>query len=67
MDSIQYVSDESGTAVAVIVPIALWHELEGERETAYLLKSVTMKHRLLAAKERKNGISLEEACEKLGI
>jgi hypothetical protein len=67
MDSIQYVSDESGTAVAVIVPITIWRELEGERETAYLLKSATMKRRLLAAKERKNGISLEEACEKLGI
>jgi hypothetical protein len=42
-------------------------EMESERETAYLLKSETMKRRLLEAKERQHGISLEEACEKLGV
>lgn len=64
---IQYISDADGNKVGVIVPIALWREIESERETAYLLHSETMKRRLLEAKERTTGISLEDACEKLGI
>lgn len=64
---IKYVFDESGKTVEVIVPIALWREIESEKETAYLLQSETMKHRLLTAKNRSEGISLEEVCEKLGI
>ena len=48
-DKIQYVSDASGNAVAVIVPIELWQEIESEKETAYLLKSETMRRRLLEA------------------
>ena len=64
---IQYVSDENGNAVAVIVPIDLWREIASERETAYLLKSEAMKQRLMAARQRQDGISLEEACEKLRI
>jgi PHD/YefM family antitoxin component YafN of YafNO toxin-antitoxin module len=64
---IQYVSDESGNPVGVIVPIELWREIESEKETAYLLKSENMKRRLLEAKDRREGISLDEACEKLGI
>ncbi len=64
---IQYISDESGNTVGVIVPIELWREIESERETAYLLKSETMKRRLLEAKDRQDGISFEEAREKLGI
>ena len=63
---IQYVADEEGNTVAAIVPIELWREIESERETAYLLKSENMKRRLLAAKDRQEGISLDEACEKLG-
>lgn len=59
---IQYVSDESGNPVSVIVPIALWREIESERETAYLLKSESMKRRLLEAKEREEGIPFDEAC-----
>jgi hypothetical protein len=64
---IQFVLDENGQATGVIVPIQLWREIESERETAYLLKSSTMRRRLLEAMERKEGISLEDACEKLGI
>jgi PHD/YefM family antitoxin component YafN of YafNO toxin-antitoxin module len=64
---IQYISDESGNTVGVIVPIQLWREIESERETAYLLKSENMKQRLLEAKDRQDGIPLEEAREKLGI
>ena len=67
MPDIQYVSDESGNATAVIVPIELWREIESEKETAYLLKSENMKRRLLEAKDRQTGIPFEEAREKLGI
>jgi antitoxin YefM len=64
---IQFVTNESGQPTAVIVPISLWREIESERETAYLLKSEAMKRRLLEAKERQQGLSLDEAVEKLGI
>ena len=67
MQEIQYVSDESGNPISVIVPIELWHEIESEKETAYLLKSENMKRRLLEAKERQTGIPFEEAYERLGI
>lgn len=64
---IQYVSDEQGNHIGVIIPIELWREIQAERETAYLLQCETMKKRLLKAKNRTEGISLEEAREKLGI
>lgn len=64
---IQYISDAEGQDIGVIVPIELWREIASERETAHLLSNETMKRRLLAAKERTSGISLEDACEKLGI
>jgi len=64
---VQYVSDESGNAVAVIVPFDVWREIESERETAYLLKSDAMRKRLLEAKNRTGGISLDEVRQKLGI
>ncbi|MFY9620910.1 MAG: hypothetical protein WAQ99_13950 [Pyrinomonadaceae bacterium] len=67
MTDIQYISDESGNPTGVIVPIEIWREIESEKETAYLLKSETMKRRLLEAKERQTGIPFEEAREKLGI
>jgi len=34
------------------VPIEIWHEIESEKETAYLTKSEAMKKRLLEAKQR---------------
>jgi len=64
---VQFVSDGNGNAVGVIVPIDLWREIESERETAYLLQSETMKRRLVEAGQRREGIPLEEAREKLGI
>jgi len=67
MTNVKYVSDETGKTLEVIVPIELWREIESERETAYLLASPAMKERLLQAKNRQSGISLEEVCEKLGI
>ena len=64
---IQYISDAQGNAVGVIVPIALRHELESEKETAYLLKSEKMKTRLIEAMKRDNGFSFRDVTEKLGI
>jgi PHD/YefM family antitoxin component YafN of YafNO toxin-antitoxin module len=64
---IQYVSDAEGKPVSVLVPIALWHEIESARETAYLFRSETMKRRLLEAKERTESISLKDVREKLRI
>lgn len=67
MEEVQYISDANGKQVGVIVPIELWEEIESDKETAYLLKSVKMKERLLEAKERKEGIPFEDVREKLGI
>lgn len=64
---LQFISDESGNAIAVIVPIDVWREIESERETAYLLKSDAMRKRLLEAKDRTGGVSLDEVRQKLGI
>ena len=69
---IHYVSDSEGKAISVIVPIELWQEIQrGLRqphdETDYLLASETMKQRLLEAKGRSEGISLEDARARLGI
>jgi len=65
--TLQYVHDSQGNRVGVIVPIDLWQEIEAERETAYLLRSEAMKSRLLAAKNRTEGISIEDVRAKLGI
>ena len=67
MTEVQYISDANGNQVGVIVPIELWEEIESEKETTYLLKSERMKERLTEAKNRDEGISLEDAREKLGI
>ena len=64
---VQYISDAEGKQIGVIVPIDLWHELASERETAYLLQNEPMKRRLLEAKDRQGGISLEDARGKLEV
>jgi PHD/YefM family antitoxin component YafN of YafNO toxin-antitoxin module len=64
---IQYISDPEGKVTGVIIPIEVWQEISSERETAYLLNSPAMKQRLLEARAREDGISLEEALAKLGI
>jgi PHD/YefM family antitoxin component YafN of YafNO toxin-antitoxin module len=64
---VQYLTDSEGKATAVVIPIELWHEIQSERETAYLLKSETMRQRLLEARERSSGIPLEDALAKLGV
>ncbi len=67
MGEVQYITDSQNNITGVIVPIELWHELQSEKETAYLLKSDVMKKRLFAARKRDTGLSLQEASEKLGI
>lgn len=64
---IQFISGENGEPTAVIVPIELWREIASERETAYLLKSEAMRHRLSQAVLRQTGLSLEAVIEKLGV
>ncbi|HEX6964032.1 MAG TPA: hypothetical protein VF175_19345 [Lacipirellula sp.] len=64
---LQYLTDDNGNAVAVVVPIDVWRDIESERETAYLLKSEAMRKRLIEAKNRTEGISLDEVRAKLGI
>jgi hypothetical protein len=66
-NTLQYICDSEGQTISVVVPIAMWQEIMAERETAYLLSSPAMKARLLTARKRQDGISLEAACEKLGI
>lgn len=67
IEHLQYIQDAEGKTVSVIVPIDLWREIEAEREMAHLLKSESMRNRLLEAKNRTDGISLEDARAKLGI
>jgi PHD/YefM family antitoxin component YafN of YafNO toxin-antitoxin module len=67
MGQVQYISDENNKVTGVIVPIDLWHELQREKETAYLLESEAMRERLFKARKRKTGMPLKEVCEKLGI
>jgi hypothetical protein len=62
---IQYVSDTEGKNVGVIVPIDLWHKIQGELETAFLLKSRKMKSRLMRALHDPKVLSFEEVREKL--
>ena len=64
---IQIVSNKAGEPTAVIVPIALWKEIASERETAYLLKSETMRQRLRAGLDRQSGVSLDDAVAKLDL
>lgn len=61
---IQYISDIHGKTTGVIVPIELWQEIAGERETPYLLHNEHMKARLLEAKERQTNIDVEVGREE---
>lgn len=67
MEQVQYISNANSKVTGVIVPIELWREIESERETARLLRSEIMKRRLLEAKNRKEGIPLDDVCTQLGI
>lgn len=65
--AIQYILDEKGnhTRLSLDCNTASWKPIESELETAYLLKSETMKRRLLEAKNRSDGIPFEIVCEKI--
>ncbi|HMP41599.1 MAG TPA: hypothetical protein PKA05_14560 [Roseiflexaceae bacterium] len=67
LPEIQYVTDATGKAVSVIIPIDVWQEIVSERETAYLLKSPAMRQRLLEAKERSGGMSFEDVRANLTL
>jgi len=67
LEQFQYISNKNSTVTGVIVPIDLWREIESERETARLLRSEYMKRRLLGAKNRKEGISLDDVYTTLAI
>ncbi len=65
--NIQYVLDERGKQTGVIVPINMWKEIISGKETTYLLKSKTMRKRLLEAMSRQDTIPFEVVREELGI
>ncbi len=49
---VQYVSDDQGEVTGVILSIQLWRDILSELETQHLLKSETMRQRLLDARQR---------------
>ena len=63
----QYITDSDGEQVSVVIPIAAWRDISSELETAYLLSSPAMKKRLLEARERTGGMSLEEVRAQLDL
>lgn len=75
--TIQYVTDEQGNEVAVILPIQYWREIRAKLEitepergdTEYLLGSKVMKDRLLESLNRSphERISWEEVKNALGL
>ena len=66
-ETIQYISNQEGETLAVVVPIELWRDIKSELETRDLCSSKIMLERLLEARKRTTGISLEEVCETFGI
>ena len=65
MEQIQYILNEKNKVTGVIVPIDLWQKIQSDKETSYLLKSKTMKKRLLEAKSRKKGIPFNKVCDMI--
>jgi hypothetical protein len=64
---VEFISNTRGDVTGVIVPIELWNELAAELETRHLLQNKAMRERLLQARERTEGIALDEAMDRLGI
>lgn len=64
---LQTISDAHGNVTGVIVPIELWREIESEKETAYLLGNSETRRRLLEARQRDGGPSLEQVRGDIGI
>jgi hypothetical protein len=67
ISELQYITDEHGHTTGVVVPIDLWREINSELETQHLLKSDTMRRRLLEAMARSGGMPFEEAITQLKI
>lgn len=65
-DELHFLSDSEGHVTAVVVPIERWREIASELETQHLLKSDAMRRRLLAARSRDGGLSLDEAVAQFG-
>ena len=66
-ETVQYISNPEGHVTGVIVPTELWQDLMSELETQHLLKSETMRQRLLEACQRDGGVSLDQAVAQLGL
>ncbi|NJL49928.1 MAG: prevent-host-death protein [Leptolyngbyaceae cyanobacterium SM2_5_2] len=64
---VQYVSDEQGEVTSVILSIELWRDILSELETQHLLKSDTMRQRLLTARQRSSGIAFDTAIAEIGL
>lgn len=64
---VQYVSDEQGEVTSVILSIELWQDILSELETQHLLKSDTMRQRLLAARRRSVGVAFDTLIAELGL
>ena len=62
-----YISDEHGTLTSVVVPISLWREIHSELETHHLLKSETMRQRLLRSRGQVAGIPFDDVLNRLGL
>lgn len=73
--SIQYIVNDAGDPVSVVVPIGEWQtlmerlqEVEPERnDTEYLLSNPAMKERLLAAMQSTERMSWDEVKDALGL
>jgi hypothetical protein len=64
---LQYIADADGQLRAVVVPIETWRDIESELETHHLLRSETMRARLLQSLKREQGIPFDEALKRLGV
>lgn len=64
---VQYVTDNTGKIMNVILPIEYWRKINCEDETEYLLKSQANKDRLLESLNRKEYLTKEEVYERLGV
>jgi len=67
ISGLQYVTDEHGELTGVVVPIDVWREINSALETQRLLKSDTMRRRLLEAMSRSGGIPLDAVVTRLNL
>ena len=64
---LRYISDEHGDLTGVVVPIDVWREINAEIQTRHLLGTETMRRRLLEARARSGGPSLDEVLSRCAI